>query len=161
MFLSTNPIFFNKIIIWDLNAWNDAFILYFSTFHLFYVCFHCTRTGIHTDRHVRKYTHTHAHTYRQARAYVRTHTRARTHIRTHVHIHTYTQVHTRRHTRAHARTSVCMCARISACGVVVSMFNFLRNDRGSNPGRGGGKLGRWKLFGSPLMAELARCHKLS
>ena len=78
------------------------------------------------------------------------------------------------------------------CGVVVSMFDFHRSDRGSNPGRGGeffimipktlysgtirkclktichgftqamrGKLGRWKLFGSPSVADLARCEKLS
>ena len=75
-----------------------------------------------------------------------------------------------------------------ACGVVVSMVDF-QSDRGSNPGRGGeifimitttlycgtigkclktmvhpshgGELGRWKLFGSPSVAELAPCHKLS
>ena len=74
-----------------------------------------------------------------------------------------------------------VCMYVCAYSVVVSIFDFHRSDRDSNPGRGGeiftmitttlycgiiGKcspkpLGRWKLFGSPSMAELARCQKSS
>ena len=91
----------------------------------------------------------------------------------------------------HACMYVCMyvCMGLWCSGLVVSMFDFHRSDRGSNPGRGGeifimitttlycGTIakclkpyatgsskpceGNWKLFETPSVAELARCRKLS
>ena len=48
--------------------------------------------------------------------------------------------HTNKHACMHAykiHTYIRKSLQYWACGVVVSMFDFHRSDRGSNPGRGG------------------------
>ena len=91
----------------------------------------CVRVCIYACTHM--CVHAHVCTHMCARTYV--------HVYTCTRVHVYLSLYVCTSVRLYVCTPVCMhvyvCIYILACGVVVIMSDFLRSDRGSNPGRGG------------------------
>ena len=71
-----------------------------------------------------------------------------------MHVRVRVRVRVRVSVRGRIRLRICMRMRLWAYGVVVSMFDFHRSDRGSNPGRGG-KISCLRLhYNSTLLASV-------